>query len=371
MTKIIVLIKNLIKREINYYRIKPTYALLFITYRCTSKCKMCAMWQRKVEIKDELTLEDWKKVIDKLKQMQINHIEFFGGDALIRKDILIPLVKYAHDKGIYTEMPTNCNLLDEDTVSALIKAGINDIWISLDGVEKTHDTIRGKTGTFKKVDYALKAINKYRINSSPQVFFNCVISKTNYRTFHEIIPYAVENHVYGIDFEYVGEINENSIKKTKIDNLHPTPFFLPTSSSLLLNIQEAEYLKSKLKKIKKKYKGKDIHINTSKIDILSTKEMASGRFPNKRCYICRDWVTIDPYGNLIGCLHFNNYIIGNVKETSLQELWKGYNHLRFIETRDNGNFDICNYCSNGAIRNNTLFQNLQIIYFELLSKCKK
>lgn len=355
-------IVEIIKREINYYRIKPTYALLFITYRCTSRCKMCAMWQRKINVNEEMTLEEWKNTIDSLHNIGVRHIEFFGGDALLRKDILVPLITYAHKKGIYTEMPTNCNLLDDTTAIQLVNAGLDDIWISLDGIDETHDEIRGNKGTFSRVDRAIKSIiNARGNNNKPRIFINCVISKKNIESFEEVIPYAQDRGIYGIDFEYVGEMSSQSISKTKFNGIHPTPFFISTEdSSVLLNMEEATLLKEKLKNIKRFNKTtKGLRINTSKIDILSKEDIIRGRFPNKRCYICRDWITIDPYGNVIGCLHFNNYHMGNLKESNLSDIWKGNRHMEFINARDRGIFDICNYCSNGAIRNNTPFQILQ------------
>jgi len=361
------------KREINYYQIRPTYALLFMTYRCTSRCKMCSMWQKKINKSEELTLEKWKQVIDELYKLGICHIEFFGGDALLRKDMLIDLVSYANKKNIYTEMPTNCNLLDSDTAVNLVGAGLDDLWVSLDGVEETHDTVRGRKGSFDKVDSALEAVNRAKNGkNSPRIFVNCVITKGNLNTFEKIIPYAIERGIYGIDFEYVGEITRDSVAKTEIHGIHPTPFFMSSEdSSLLINMEEAALLKRKLREINKNYKDEMIRLNTSKIDILSKDNIVSGKFPNKRCYICRDWLTVDPFGNVIGCLHFNNYHVGNLKEEALASIWKNDAHMEFIKARDRGLFDICNYCSNGAIRNNTVRQALESGFYKIMNRGKE
>ena len=62
---------RLVKREINYMRVKPTNLLLFFTYRCTSQCKSCTMWQRSIT-EPELTLEEWKKFIDMVEWLFIS-----------------------------------------------------------------------------------------------------------------------------------------------------------------------------------------------------------------------------------------------------------------------------------------------------------
>ena len=99
MSKLIVtftFLKNLIKREIEYAFVTPTHALLFMTYRCTDRCKMCTIWKkgREVDAQGELTLDDWKKCVDMLGPENLEVIELFGGDGLIRKDVTIPLIEY-------------------------------------------------------------------------------------------------------------------------------------------------------------------------------------------------------------------------------------------------------------------------------------
>lgn len=364
--------KKIIRRELNYYRIRPTYALLFMTYRCTGRCSMCVMWQKDANIKEEMTLEEWKNIIDSLHNMSICHVEFFGGDALLRKNVLISLIKYAHNIGIFTELPTNSNLLTRDLAVDLVNSGLDVIWISLDGIEKTHDKMRGKSGAFLKVHNAIEGIKSAKgKGNKPRIYINCVVTRHNLDSFDKVISYAQDMGINGIDFEYVGEITLESVSKTLFDGQTPTPFFKPTGSSALLDMEGATLLKKKISEIKKLLRKNGLRVNTGKIDILSKEDIVSGRFPNKRCYICRDWVTIDPYGNVIGCLHFNNYILGNAKENNLMSIWKGSKHIEFIRARDEGRFAICNRCSNGAIRNNTAFQSLQSVYYEAMKTGKE
>ena len=145
-------LKNLTKRELNYASVTPTEALLFMTYRCTSRCKMCTIWKRSkgVDAQKELSLEDWKKCVDILDSENIGIIELFGGDSLIRKDVTISLIEYIkkRNENIIVYLPTNCNLLDKETAITLVKAGVDNIYVSLDGLIEIHDKIRGRSGTF-------------------------------------------------------------------------------------------------------------------------------------------------------------------------------------------------------------------------------
>jgi MoaA/NifB/PqqE/SkfB family radical SAM enzyme len=97
-------------------------------------------------------------------------------------------------------------------------------------------------------------------------------------------------------------------------------------------------------------------------------DIIKGSFPNKKCYICRDIVTVDPYGNVMGCLHFNNYVIGNIKSEPLNLIWKGENHSDFIKLQNQKKIDICKFCSNGVGRNYTPLQSIKSLYLEITKK---
>jgi MoaA/NifB/PqqE/SkfB family radical SAM enzyme len=197
-----------------------------------------------------------------------------------------------------------------------------------------------------------------------------VVSRANLNNFEEIIPYALEMGISGIDFEYLGEIPQESISKSAIAGLTPTPFFMSSGPSLLLDKRRAILLKKKLEKIRRDKIKNGLRVNTQKIDFLSTEELVSGRFPNKKCYICRDIVTIDPYGDVMGCLHFNNYHLGNIRKQDLKSIWKNKKHMYFMEIQRNSKIDICKFCSNGLLRNYTPIQYLQSQYFEVTRRAR-
>jgi len=365
--------RRIVQREIGYHRIEPTIAVLFITYRCTSRCKMCTIWRRAAESRerDELTLEDWTRVLDMLHDMGVSIIEFFGGDALLRKDVLIPLITYAHEKGFLTELPTNSNLIDRDTATALVESGLDNIWISLDGIGATHDEIRGRDKAFERVDRAIEELNKAKGESDhPKILVNCVVSKINLDSFEQIVPYSRKMGIAGIDFEYVGEIPKESISKTAIDGITPTPFFTSFDSSVLLNKEDAIFLKDKIKEMNHQKVKEGPRVDTQKIDFLSREELVLGRFPNKKCYICRNIVHVDPYGNVLGCLHFNNYHLGNVRKQSLESIWRSEKHKHFIRHQNKNAIDICKFCSNGVQRNYTPLQSLRSLYLEAKGKAR-
>ena len=71
---------------------------------------MCRQWRSPHD--DELSTEEWKRLIDELKQKGIKNIHYTGGEPLLRRD-LAELVRYAAERGFTVGLTTNGILLDK------------------------------------------------------------------------------------------------------------------------------------------------------------------------------------------------------------------------------------------------------------------
>lgn len=362
MNKMYDLMKLLIKREINYMFVRPTNALFFITYRCSSRCNTCTMWQRKVTDK-ELSLDEWKALVDRIAGYGIKNIEMFGGDALLRKNVVIPLIKYIKQRQISkVDLTTNCNLMDEETALALIETGIDVIYVSIDGVGETHDRVRGVPGSFERTKKGLQYLIKAKGSAkSPEIIANCTISSLNIHEFEKVLPFSRDIGADVVAFEYAGEFPCESLEKSHIGALKPEPYYVPQKNSLLLNKEDSKLLKQKIRLLRKEHK-KGIRVITRNIDFLNIDNLTQGVFPNKKCYVCRYLITIDPYGNVIPCPFFNNYYLGNVREKSFSSIWNNKKHYIFMKHIDEKKVSLCRHCILGVERNPTFAQALRKSY---------
>ena len=115
-----------------------------VTYRCNLQCVMCPFWKRK---EPELTLEEEKRILVRLRRAGVCLIAFEGGEPLLREDIA-QILAFSRSLGMHTSLVTNGMLLKAkvDEIAEYIN-GI--IYVSIDGLEYTHDKIRGVSGCFK------------------------------------------------------------------------------------------------------------------------------------------------------------------------------------------------------------------------------
>jgi MoaA/NifB/PqqE/SkfB family radical SAM enzyme len=134
----------------------PIIGNILILNRCNLKCFYCYpnVFNRQIT---DMSLDDFKKIVDILKKHGTKIVILLGGEPLLRKD-LEQFVDYVIGKGMFCEVVTNGYFVKE-RLAALKKA--DSVCISIDGDEEANDKNRGK-GCFKK---AMEAINICRENN--------------------------------------------------------------------------------------------------------------------------------------------------------------------------------------------------------------
>jgi radical SAM protein with 4Fe4S-binding SPASM domain len=91
-------------------------------------------------------------------------VNFTGGDPLLRSDITT-IVAHAVGLGMRVGILGNPDLLTEEKATALKSAGLQSYQVSIDGMEETHDRIRGVSGAFKSALEAIQILQGAGIES--------------------------------------------------------------------------------------------------------------------------------------------------------------------------------------------------------------
>jgi MoaA/NifB/PqqE/SkfB family radical SAM enzyme len=354
-------LSHLIRREIRYFRKEPIDTLFFLTFRCTSRCKTCTLWQR-TDKSDELSLDEWKRAVDEAAALGAKNFELFGGDALLRPDVLVPLVRYISTRpGLCSDLVTNCNLMTEKTTHELVEAGLHDLWISIDGVGESHNKVRGRNKTFNKVEQTIEWVKKARGDSKlPLVHANTTISNLNYDGFERVMPYAEEMGMDFIHLEYAGEFWDELLDESTIDGIRPCPYFVrQDGKSILVSEEQARIIKDKIVRMKEDARKLNISLQCENVDKLTIRQMVTGDCDNRRCYITRTKITIDPRGNVVGCGFFSDWILGNIRQQPLAEIWNNDRHKQFMKHFARRDMKMCDHCIMGVQRNPSPTQNIR------------
>jgi radical SAM family uncharacterized protein len=148
----------------SFGRKAPVFSGHKLTYNCNLKCKMCPFWRRSSE---DLSTREEKKILRQFYDSGVCAVGFEGGEPLLRKD-LPEILAYSRSLPLHTSIITNGTLLKSriDEIAPYI-SGI--VFVSLDGLQKTHDLIRGVNGCFKRSLEGIVAAKKkvsIRINTT-------------------------------------------------------------------------------------------------------------------------------------------------------------------------------------------------------------
>lgn len=118
----------------------PFLAQIVVTRYCNLDCGYCSEYDK---VSQPIPVAELKRRIDKLRELGTFAIEFTGGEPMTHPDIY-ELIRYARrDKRFFrTQMISNAYLLSADRVRALNDAGLQEMQISIDGVEPNDVTIK-------------------------------------------------------------------------------------------------------------------------------------------------------------------------------------------------------------------------------------
>lgn len=133
---------------------KPYTCNIKITQRCNLRCHFCGLWR--MRDRAEMSVHDYSHIAQLLYNIGVARIVITGGEPLIREDLEEIVSCFAHKKFSITLL-TNGTLLPPDRLANLIKAGVDDIGISLDTLHsKTFDEICGANNQLETVIGTIK-----------------------------------------------------------------------------------------------------------------------------------------------------------------------------------------------------------------------
>jgi len=162
--------------------------MLELTYNCSEKCIHCynaGATRNDCEIsrrnRDELNIEDYKRIIDELYDLGTYKVCLTGGDPF-SKPIVWDIIDYLYEKDIAFDIFTNGQSIT-DKVDRLIDYYPRFIGLSVySGNPEIHDRITRTKGSFFKTLSVAEHLSRYGIPMS----FKCVVFKANIKSYHTV-----------------------------------------------------------------------------------------------------------------------------------------------------------------------------------------
>lgn len=138
-----------------YHRI--SYAVWEITLKCNLACSHCGSRAGAART-NELSTQEALDLVRQLAEVGIKEVTLIGGEAFMRPDWLTIALAIA-SAGMRCTMTTGGFGISLEMAQRMKQAGIALVSISVDGLEATHDRLRGKKGSWQS---AFRTMSHFR-----------------------------------------------------------------------------------------------------------------------------------------------------------------------------------------------------------------
>jgi len=174
---------------------------VFLTYRCNLDCPYCKTIARGAEELNKspqkrvtYTFEMFEKMLLALRQHEIRHIHFTGGEATLVKD-LPAMVRVAKSRGIAYASITSNGTMPFRTYAGLVDAGMDEIRISIDALAPDMgDALAGRRGAWRRTVALLRELAAHRDGVNGRRFFlvaNTVVGLRNRERLADIVRFLL------------------------------------------------------------------------------------------------------------------------------------------------------------------------------------
>ncbi len=175
---------SIFKKMIAYRLFKskaPMYGSVDVNNICNLHCTHCYWWLNRKEGED-LSAEEWRKIIkEKINKNHLFVVTLVGGEPTMRPDVIQTFCE---------EMPNRACVVTNATFPLKRFDGLYFYWVSMDGTEEVHDTIRGK-GSYAKtkkniMDYIAGPPRRGGKPAWKDIWITMTINSQNYMTVEDL-----------------------------------------------------------------------------------------------------------------------------------------------------------------------------------------
>lgn len=305
----------------------PLAAYIEISAKCTLHCLHC--FKSKNQIYSQiLSVDRIKEIIEELYHMGVFEIRLVGYEACTNP-CFDEIVDYIKGYGFYTVLNTSA-YYSRAMQCKIVSKDFDEYLVSLDGMQETHDIIRGK-GSY---DCAISFVKM--VNPRSKVRLNVTISRNNMEQMEELAQLASELQVsIGFTpFRNIGAGRENNQIR-------------------MLTAEDMRKIQYKVGVLRKKYPQTRI--------FLSYHDLCNDNDPYHPVALSlpcpsRHNISILNNGQVFHCDYLSyigdKYCGGNLLESSVQEIWNGEFMKRYENVQMNQNCLKCKFymkkCTGGC-----------------------
>lgn len=298
-----------------YYSGNPQLTNLHIeiTSRCNERCIHCYIPNNN-KLTD-IDAELFYNILDQCKSMNLLHLTLSGGEPMLHSSFC-GFLKKCNELNFSVNVLTNLTLLNDDIINEIKSNPLISIQVSLYSMNPDiHDEITQVKGSFEKTKKGILEL----IKSNVPLQISCPIMKLNKNCYADVKCWASQYKIrVNSDFVIIGRYDSTT------DNLYNRLSIFEVKDFININyMNDSNYIDNLIKEVDKK---SDIGAN----DFV--------------CSVGQSSICVSENGNVYPCAGWQNYIIGNVNEVTLENIWNNSEKLRCLRDLRRKEFPKCLQC---------------------------
>jgi len=329
---------------------------LKIVNSCNLRCKTCGQWgetgynlhKSEDEIREIVPYEVYRRMVDEIAHLKPFYY-IWGGEPYLYPDIM-PLMEHMKKRDGLVGIVTNGTMMAK-TADRLVRAGVDMLMLSVDGVGPVHNEIRQEKRAWEMMMEGLDAVleEKRRQKSvKPYVNVLATISRDNVGHLEDIADWGASRGIDLLTYYYswfTNEENGHEHERVMQERFDVTPgswkgylFFRGLDTARLQD--EVHSIKSR------KWPFPVMFIpDLAREDIPKYYGDPTTLFGYGHCI--QPWIVAEvmPNGDVATCRDYPDYVCGNLQRDSLLEIWNNERYKAFRNSlRDDGLLPICARC---------------------------
>ena len=179
-------------------RNQPLLLSMYLDTACNLGCVFCFLDSGKSHRNKQLSLEEYKDLIQQGKELGVRSTLFFGaGEPLLDKK-LFPLVEYSNKLGLYSVMFTNASLVTKEIAERKKDLDLSVVTSIKSRNPQTLEELTNVEGSAEKIYRGFQHLLDVGLNETEptRLGMDILLCKQVYDEVPELIRYCVDNNIH-------------------------------------------------------------------------------------------------------------------------------------------------------------------------------